>query len=469
MNYLFYDLETTGTDQYFDQIVQFAAVKTDSEFNQVDDPINILCQPRRDVIPSPGAFRTTCIDIEDLQKNGITEFEVSHKVNELFVGEGHQCIVGYNSKFFDDRRIQTLFYRNILDPYKWSWEYGNSKLDIYDLVKLAYAFSERVPDISWPEVEGKLSLKLENLSEANDLAHDDAHDALSDVYATINIAKFIKSRNPKLLDYLLGQRDKHNARNLIRPSQTFFHCSSFYGADNKFLSCQELIGNHPTNKNVLICWNLSIDPIVTLTSSPEDVRENMYSKKDDRSFDVGFTEIKINQSPLIVPFSSSVEITQDRDTIERHSKIIKTNKEKLRSIVSEVYRREMPIGDVDTNLYAGDYFGDRDRDDKSISKFMKDPTNAKVGWKTERFNELFTRLRWRNFPDKLDDIEKAQYREYLQKKYHGKESGLGMNYDEYKSELGEILGEGGLSDKQNRILRNLDEYVEGLMMECMLE
>ncbi len=123
----------------------------------------------------------------------------------------------------------------------------------------------------------------------------------------------------------------------------------------------------------------------------------------------------------------------------------------------------MPVGDVDANLYAGDYFGDREREDKSIGKFMKDPTNPKLNWKTERFNELFTRLRWRNFPDQLDGIEKAQYGEYLHRKYHGEESGLGMNYDEYKKESGEILEEEGLSDRQKEVLKKLDEYVEGMI------
>ena len=469
MNYLFYDLETSGTDQNFDQILQFASVKTDSEFNQIEEPVNILCQPRRDVIPSPDAFKITGIDIEELQKNGITEFELSQKVNELFIGRGHQYIVGYNSKSFDDKRIQTLLYRTLLDPYKWGWDYGNSRLDIYDLVILAYAFSDRVPDIEWPEVEGKVSLKLEHLTEANNLSHDDAHDALSDVYATINIAKLITSKNPKLLGYLHGQTIKQNVRNLIRPSQKFFHCSSFYGSENKYLSCLELIGNHPTNKNVLICWDLSIDPTPTLTSSLQEVKDNMYSKKEARGFDVGFTEIKVNQCPLIVPFSSSIETTSDRNTIEKNAKRIKTNQEQLHSVVNGVYKREIPVGDVDTNLYAGDYFGDRKRDQKSIDKFMNDPSNPKISCKTERFNELFTRLRWRNFPDKLDGIEEGQYREHLHKKYHDEESGLGMTYDEYKKELGDILEEGGLSDKQKMVLKKLDEYVEKLVMECQVK
>jgi len=214
MNYLFYDLETTGTDQYFDQVLQFAAVKTDSEFNQIGEPVNLLCQPRRDVIPSPIAYKTTCLDINELQNKGITEYELSQSIHELFTGEKNLCIVGYNSKEFDDKRIQTLFYRNILDPYKWGWDYGNTRLDIYDLVKLAYAFSERVPDITWPVIEGKISLKLEDLTQANNLSHESAHDALSDVTATINITKLIGEMNSKLFDHLLELHDRQRSSSI---------------------------------------------------------------------------------------------------------------------------------------------------------------------------------------------------------------------------------------------------------------
>ena len=35
--YVFYDLETTGMNPAFDQILQFAAVKTDLNFNQIEE------------------------------------------------------------------------------------------------------------------------------------------------------------------------------------------------------------------------------------------------------------------------------------------------------------------------------------------------------------------------------------------------------------------------------------------------
>ncbi len=36
MGFVFYDTETTGKDTWFDQILQFGAIKTDVEFNEID-------------------------------------------------------------------------------------------------------------------------------------------------------------------------------------------------------------------------------------------------------------------------------------------------------------------------------------------------------------------------------------------------------------------------------------------------
>jgi exodeoxyribonuclease-1 len=66
------------------------------------------------------------------------------------------------------------------------------------------------PDgIEWPlNEEGKPSFKLSDITKANGLMHDSPHDALSDVYATIAIARLIKEKQPKLFEYLLKLRNK---------------------------------------------------------------------------------------------------------------------------------------------------------------------------------------------------------------------------------------------------------------------
>lgn len=59
-----------------------------------------------------------------------------------------------------------------------------------------------VPEgIVWPEEDGRVSLKLERLTHANGIEHGQAHDALSDVRATIALAR---SGQPRLYEFLIS-------------------------------------------------------------------------------------------------------------------------------------------------------------------------------------------------------------------------------------------------------------------------
>ncbi len=71
------------------------------------------------------------------------------------------------------------------------------------------AYALRPDGIQWPtNDEGKTSFRLEHLSAANGLAHEAAHDAVSDVRATIALARLIRQHNPRLFDFCLSLRKK---------------------------------------------------------------------------------------------------------------------------------------------------------------------------------------------------------------------------------------------------------------------
>nr|GFC99807.1 hypothetical protein [Tanacetum cinerariifolium] len=114
---------------------------------------------------------------------------------------------GYNTLRFDDEMTRYSLYRNFFDPYGREWQGGNSRWDLIDVVRTAYAL--RPEGIVWPEEEGRVTLKLERLTAANGIDHGQAHDALSDVRATIALARLIRDKQPKLYDYLFQLRSKH--------------------------------------------------------------------------------------------------------------------------------------------------------------------------------------------------------------------------------------------------------------------
>ena len=92
----------------------------------------------------------------------------------------------------------------VIDPYAREWQNGCGRWDLLDVVRAARAL--RPDGIEWPTHEdGRASFKLEHLTAANGLAHEAAHDALSDVRATVALARLIRNKQPPI-DITIVQR-----------------------------------------------------------------------------------------------------------------------------------------------------------------------------------------------------------------------------------------------------------------------
>ena len=185
--FFWFDYETWGVNPAKDRPCQFAGVRTDMDFNIIGKPLVIYCQPPADYLPSPEAALITRITPQKALKDGLTEPEFIERIhNEL--STPNTTSLGYNSIRFDDEVTRYTLYRNFFDPYAWSWQNGNSRWDLLDVMRTCYAL--RPEGIEWPvNEEGVPSFKLEKLSVANGIEHENAHDAMADVIATIELAK----------------------------------------------------------------------------------------------------------------------------------------------------------------------------------------------------------------------------------------------------------------------------------------
>ena len=185
-----YDFETFGRDPRRDRASQFAGIRTDEDLNIIGEPLVMYCKPADDFLPSPMACLITGISPQKALAEGIPEAEFIKKIHTEFAAPA-TCVAGYNSIRFDDEVTRQLLYRNFYDPYEREWKNGNSRWDIIDMVRLMAA--TRPEGVSWPKKkDGSNSFRLEELTAANGIQHADAHDALSDVIATIEMAKRIK-------------------------------------------------------------------------------------------------------------------------------------------------------------------------------------------------------------------------------------------------------------------------------------
>ncbi len=201
--YLFYDIETSGLSKPFDQVFQFAAIRTDLNLNEISRH-EIWIKLKPDVIPSPLASITHQISLESL-KNGQTEYQAMREIHALLNIPG-TISIGYNTLTFDDEFLRFSFYRNLLTPYTHQYANNCSRMDLYPMTVMFYLFQQPSP-LEWPMKDGAPSLKLEKISSLNKLATGQAHNAMTDVEATLELAKRFQ-KEPAMWNYLSGYFQK---------------------------------------------------------------------------------------------------------------------------------------------------------------------------------------------------------------------------------------------------------------------
>lgn len=422
ITFLWHDYETFGINPRSDRPAQFAAIRTDSELNEIEEPIVLYCQPAPDFLPQPEACLITGITPQVCLAKGIPEHAFAKQIETLF-SQPNTIGVGYNSIRFDDEVTRFLFWRNLIDPYAREWQNGCSRWDILDMVRATYAL--RPEGIIWPTLEdGTPSFKLEHLTQSNHIAHEHAHDALSDVRATIALVKLIREKQPKLFEFCLSLRKKEFAAAEIglpikRP---FLHISGMFPAKEGCLAIMWPLGIHPYNKNELIAWNLTHDPSILLSLDPTSISQRLFSKTEDLPEGVTRLPIKsihFNKSPIVIHnlnVLSAQRIAQwgvDITRIKAHQAIAQTLPS-FDTIWHKVYQRPIEKNmDVDESLYT-EFLKPNDRNTLNRLRHLtpEQLASARPFFDDPRLDELLFRYRARNFPDTLNADEQIKWHQH---------------------------------------------------------
>lgn len=418
--FLFHDYETFGTSAAFDRPAQFAAIRTDSDFNPIEEPIELYCQIANDCVPSPQACLITGITPQQTLQKGICEDQFIKTINEHF-SRPQTCGVGYNNIRFDDEVTRHTLYRNFYDPYAREWQNGNSRWDLIDVARAFYAL--RPEGIEWPVDEhGLPSFRLEKLTAANGVEHENAHDALADVYATIELAKLLKKAQPKLLDFALGLRDKRHVASFIDlvNHKPLVHVSGMFGAHQGCVSWVLPLAWHPTNKNAVIVVDLNQDISPLLTLSSEELTERLYTRKADLKTDQLPVPIKLihtNKCPFIAPAGSlraerAEQLGINGPLCRQNLEQLKTAtglQDKLLALFNQPFHSSRPT-DVDGALYDGFF----NKGDKTLMTLLHSSDPAALSkeafpFEDDRLIQLLLRFKARNYPYALTDHEQQQW------------------------------------------------------------
>ncbi|MFI0474289.1 exodeoxyribonuclease I [Halomonas sp. HMF6819] len=482
-SFLWHDYETFGADPRRDRPAQFAALRTDADFNEIGEPVEIYCKPSDDALPHPAACLITGITPQKAQRHGLAEAEFAGRIQAL-MSEPGTCVVGYNSLRFDDEVSRHLFYRNFLDPYAREWQNGNSRWDLIDVVRAFYAL--RPAGIEWPKREdGAPSFKLEDLTAANGIEHAGAHDALADVRATIALARLLKVQNPRLFDYLLGLRGKRAvaAQLDVASAKPVLHISRRYPASRACSALVMPLAKHPTNPNGVIAFDLSADPSALVSLTVEQIRERVFVSHQDLAEGesrIPLKVIHINRCPVVFPATALKDVEGpkkgeygdiqarlgiDVDQCRAHWKTLRDQGTVIAEKVVGVFSAGFEEGpqDPDLMLYSGSFFSGADR--QQMERVRETPAwdlvGARFAFQDPRLEEMLFRFRARSYPETLEGEEREQWEAFRWARLNDP-AVSGFTLKAFAREI-ERYNQQSLTDYQRQILEEVVMFVEAML------
>lgn len=454
-----HDYETWGANPSVDRPSQFAGLRTNWSLDVIDEPKVWYCKPTVDVLPNPEAVLVTGITPEIAERKGVAEPEFIARIHEQMAVPG-TCSLGYNSLRFDDEVTRFTLYRNFYDPYGREWQQGNSRWDVIDMVRTCYALKPHV--LEWPTLDGKVSFKLELLTQANGLMHAKAHDALSDVEATIALAKRIKDQEPAFFNHMASLRDKRLVSQLInvRERKPLLHVSSKYSAQQGCCTLVAPLAFHPTNKNAVIVFDLMQDPSVLASLNVEEIAERIFTRAEDLPEGVeriGLKAVHLNKSPvLLTPKLVDAELQQrfglDKGLCERHWQSLLTLN--IEQKIQAVFASSSfgPRADVEQQLYDG--FANP-RDKHTINQVRETPLDALTGqhfaFEDARYTELLLRYKGRFCPEGLTPSELHTWQEICARRWFEGVDGY-LTQNAFNARCNELIEQASISEREKLLV-----------------
>lgn len=471
--FFFYDLETSGINPRSARVMQFAGQRTTLDLEPVGEPFNIIIKLSPDTLPEPRAIMVTGITPQKTLEEGITEKEFLKIFLEEIATPG-TIFAGYNTIRFDDEFMRFMLYRNFYDPYEWQWKEGRSRWDLLDVVRMTRAL--RPEGIEWPkDAKGKPTNRLELLTKLNGLDHFDAHDALSDVQATIALARMLREKQPKLFDYLLTMREKQKVQKVVAKGDPFVYACGKYPSEYEKTTVVAVLDTHPKRQAALV-YDLRHDPAQFEGMSVEQLVEAWRWSSDKEQLRLPIKTMRYNVCPAIAPLGvlkdAPASLKLDLAIVQKNHQKLRAATEFRQNVLKALAvldaEQEKALakrkGSVDEQLYDG-FIADHDKTIEGVLRAASADNIIEVSKKFRdvRLQQIAPLYKARNYPKDLSDDEQKQWEQHIND--YLLSGGNRSRLAKYFAELQTIAAAPDISQRNQYLLEELQLYGQSIIPE----
>jgi exodeoxyribonuclease-1 len=353
--FVLYDVETSGLNKRFDQILQFAAVRTDADLVETGR-FETRSRLMPHVVPSPRALHITGLTIDDANSmSRPSHYSMVCEIAETLASWCPATFLGFNSIRFDEEFLRQAFYQ-CLHPVFLTNTNGNARADVLNLMRAATSL---YPTVIHPgiEVDGCLSHRLGLLAAANGVVQGRAHDAEADVDAMLGLCCLVRDGAPALWSAFLRYSSKAAVADLVRDEA--FAYFDFFGTP-RVMHFLTRVGVSPTDTNVHYCLDLECDMDGLRRLDDAALAERLAQEPKP------IRRLKINSSPLLYPLwdidaDRFLDLTEEELT--RRASSVRADEEFMAALARAAASHEpvyAPSEHVELQIYGGNFFSDAD-------------------------------------------------------------------------------------------------------------
>lgn len=384
MSFVFYDTETTGIKTAFDQILQFGAVRTDHELNELDR-FEIRCRLLPHVVPTPSAMLVTNVDVEKLTDPTLpSHYEMVRTIKAKLEEWSPSIFIGHNSLHFDEHLLRQAFYKTLHVPYLTNTN-GNCRTDSLRMIQAIAHFAPNT--LAIPKNDSSEAVfKLDQLASINGFDHSAAHDAMADVEATVHMCRIIAEQEPAYWSSFVRFAQKTAVAEFVREEEVFLLTDFYYGKPYSWMVTH--IGVNPERSTELFVFNLLIDPYELTTLNDDELCVRLAkSPKPVRG-------IRTNAGPVVLPYEDAPETLRNAvpnfNVLRERVVQLKNNDRLVERLITAFAQTRKKR---EQSIYVEEQIYDRFNTDEDIAVM-----------------DMFHDLDWENRPQLLDQISDRRMR-----------------------------------------------------------